>query len=127
MFDRVKTLSRDAAVPAIYEAQLRLRQRERLAWIKESASFPVTDDPLAAELLAEIERREGKHLADLSRPETERYILALSSALDGVPREGPPADPARARELLDELRRDYGGPHFGRRYAANHPFSAIPE
>ena len=127
MFDLLKTLSRGDAVRAVYEAQLRLSQRERLAWIKESATFPVTDDPLAAELLAEIERQEGKHLADLSRPETEQYILALSSALEGVPRDGPPVDPRRARELLDELRRDYSGPHFGRRYAASHPFSAIPE
>lgn len=127
MFDVMKTRFREDAVSAVHEAGLRLSQRERLAWIKESAHFPVTADPLAAELLAEIEREEGKHLADLTKSETDRYILALSSALDELPREHPPVDPARARELLDELRRDYGGPHFGRRCAGHHPFSAIPE
>lgn len=117
MFDLIRTVPRFDALRGVHEAAIRLGQRERLAWIKETAAFPVTDNPIAAQLLGEIERVEGRHLADLSQEETERYAAQLRNVLDSLPREGPPISEARAQALLEELRRDYGGPHYGRQFA----------
>jgi hypothetical protein len=115
MFDLVMTVPRPDAVNAVYEAGLRLSQRERLAWIKETGEFPVTEDALAAQLLAEIEQAEGRELVELSKEETDRYIVELSSRLSERIQKEFPDHHGRGREILEEMRAQYSWPHYGRR------------
>lgn len=107
MFDLVMTVPRPDAVIAVHEASVRLSQRERLVYIRQTAAFPVTENELAAQLLAEIEQAEGKHLAELTKSETDRYIIEMSDLLSARIRAEFPPNEARAKQLLAEMRAAY--------------------
>lgn len=107
MFDLVKTAPQADAVHAVYEATLRLSQRERLAWIKETSAFPVTENQLAAKLLLEIEQAEARDLAELSKEETDRYIVEISAVLEERRRKESPIDEERGKALLEEMQAEY--------------------
>ncbi|HEX8696199.1 MAG TPA: hypothetical protein VF746_27525 [Longimicrobium sp.] len=110
----------------IYDAMLRLYERERFRspGLREillrdraqmSASAIGNAERAAqvaeafADVLAEIEEREGTPVPELSQERASYYTQELSSILDERLRAARPhRDPRRGRELLEELRRDYG-------------------
>jgi hypothetical protein len=116
MFDILNSVPMGDAVLAVHEATLRLHQRERLEGLKGS-NLPLTENALAAQLLAEIAEVEGRHPADLSREELSRYIVKVSDTLERRMQAERPPNPARGEEILKEMRAAYSWPHYGRRVA----------
>lgn len=115
MFEIIMTAPTFDALRAVHEASLRLSQRERLEYIRETAAFPVTKDELAAWLLSEIEQAEGRELADLTKSETDRYITRMSDMISSRISEEFPLDPKRGKEVLAEMRAAYDERYAARR------------
>ena len=115
MFESIVTEPTFDALRAVHEASLRLSQRERLEYIRETAAFPVTTDEFAARLLAEIEQAEGRELADLTKSETDRYIIQMSELIHKRISEEFPLDPEHGKKVLAEMRAAYDERYAARR------------
>lgn len=114
MFEILKQVPEGDAIDAAYETTLELYQRERLA-TRKLRGLPLTKNPLAAQLLDEIGEAEGKHVADLPKETTDRYIVEVSQTLQRRLREAHPDDSGRGEAILEEMRAQYSWPHYGRR------------
>jgi hypothetical protein len=114
MFEILKEVPKANAIHAVYEATLQLYQRDRLGTHRDRG-FPLSEDELAVKLLDEISEVEGKHVADLPKEKTDRYIVEVTDVLLRRLREERPDDAGRGEALLEELRAQYSWPHYGRR------------
>lgn len=118
MFDVLRTAPSGVTTDAAYRVSLRIRERQYYRdWRRW---LPLRDNgrrvpgalDVASRVLAEIERRSGKALADLSDTELAPYQLRIDDILDQRrAAEYPDPDGVGAR-LLEELRRDYGSPEW---------------
>jgi DNA-binding transcriptional MerR regulator len=114
MFEILNEVPEDDAIDAVYETTLQLYQRDRLGTLRDRG-FPLSENALAVQLLDEISEAEGKHVADLPKEETDRYIVEVSQTLRRRLREDHTgAERARAEAILAEMRVQYAWPHYGR-------------
>lgn len=107
MFELILTEPTSNAMRAVHEASLRLSQRARLEYIRETAAFPVTTNELAARLLADIQQAEGKELADLTEAETDGYIREMNRLIQGRLKPEVPVSEEHGQALLAEMRAAY--------------------
>lgn len=112
MFEMITRVPRDEMIEAVYEAGLRMTQRERARGLKQNGS-PVTSNELAARLIAEVQEAAGKHVADLTDEELDLYIPLLSRTMFARLRAERTADPTRAEAALRSMRTEYGAPEHG--------------
>jgi hypothetical protein len=114
MFEILNEVPEGDAIHAVYETTLQLYQRDRLGTLRDRG-FPLSENALAVKLLNEIGEVEGKHVADLPKEKTDRYIVEVSQTLRRRLREKyTPEDEARAEVILAEMRVQYAWPHYGR-------------
>jgi DNA-binding transcriptional MerR regulator len=114
MFEILNQVPEDDAVEAVYEATLQLYQHDRLGTLRDGG-FPLSENKLAVQLLDEISEAEEKHVADLPKETTKRYIVEVSEVLHRRIREGlSEADEAQGEAILAEMRVQYAWPHYGR-------------
>lgn len=118
MFDILKQAEDGVATEAVYLAGLRMRERRAYPdwrkWLVLRTGEPVfpSAPQVAAKLIAEIEKAAAKPLAELSEPELFPYHRRIDEIMSARhAREHPYPDPIGER-LLEELRRDYSGPHW---------------
>lgn len=114
MFDVLRTASSDMITDVAYRVSLRIRERHYYRdWRKW---LPLRDNgrhvpgaiDVASLVLAEIERRSGKALADLSDAEMAPYQRQIDDILDRRWAAEYPDPDGVGDRLLEELRRDYG-------------------
>jgi hypothetical protein len=114
MFEILNQVPEDDAVEAVYETTLQLYQHDRLGTLRDRG-FPLSENALAVQLLDEISKAEGKHVADLPKEKTGHYIVEVSEVLQRRLRAGTSHDDeARAEAILEEMRVQYAWPHYGR-------------
>jgi hypothetical protein len=113
MFEILNEVPEGDAVHAAYEATLQLYQHDRLGTLRDRG-FPLSEDPLAVQLLDEITAAEGKHVADLPKEKTDRYIVEVVEVLQRRLREADPDPSGRGEAILEEMRVQYAWPHYGR-------------
>jgi hypothetical protein len=110
MFEILNRVSEGEMIEAVYEAGLRMTQRDRAEGRKQHGR-PLTENPIAAQILDDVQRDAGKHVADLSDAELDHYIPRLSAMMFGRLRAGRPGDPERAEATLQEMRATYRPPY----------------
>lgn len=115
MFEILRTAPIELLTDAAYRIALRIREREHFRNWRKWLPIRPDDQPhpasiaVATGVLAEIERRTGKPLGDLTDADLRPYERRINDLLDGRYAEEYP-DPDRIGErILEELRRDYGG------------------
>jgi hypothetical protein len=114
MFEILNEVPEGDAIHAVYETTLQLYQHDRLGTLRDRG-YPLSENALAVQLLDEISEVEGKHVADLPKEETDRYIVEVSEVLHRRLREKhSDADVARAEAILEDMRVQYAWPHYGR-------------
>jgi hypothetical protein len=118
MFEILRTAASDVTTEAAYRIGLRIWEREYYRdWRKwlplrpDGRLLPGTVD-VVTHVLAEIERRSGKSLADLSDAELKPYQRRINDILDKRWAEEYPDPEGVGERLLNELRRDYGLPEW---------------
>jgi len=113
MFEILNEVPEGEAVHAVYETTLQLYQHDRLGTLRDGGC-PLSENKLAARLLDEISEVEGKHVADLPKETTKRYIVEVSEVLERRLREAHPDPDGRGEAILEEMRVQYAWPHYGR-------------
>ncbi|HEX8360633.1 MAG TPA: hypothetical protein VF613_11010 [Longimicrobium sp.] len=114
MFEILNEVPEGDAIQAVYETTLQLYQRDRLGTHRDRG-FPLSENKLAVRLLDEISEVEGKHVADLPKEKTARYIVEVTEVLQRRLREAHPDPTGRGEAILEEMRAQYSWPHYGRR------------
>lgn len=115
MFDALRSTRSDIATDVSYHVGLRVWERDRFPnWRRSLRERP--DDrirpealTIATEILEQIESGTGKPLADLTDEEVHPYLRAMYEVMDRRREAERTLDPAVARRILEEMRRDYGG------------------
>ncbi|HEY0151038.1 MAG TPA: hypothetical protein VGB92_03510 [Longimicrobium sp.] len=113
MFEILNEVPEGDAVHAVYEATLQLYQHDRLGTLRDRGC-PLSENKLAVQLLDEISKFEGKHVADLPTEETKRYIVEIVEVLQRRMREAYPDPDGEGEAILEQMRVQYAWPHYGR-------------
>ena len=79
-FEILNEVPEGDAIHAVYEATLQLYQHDRLGTLRDRG-YPLSENALAVQLLDEVSEAEGKHVADLPKEKTKRYIVEVSGVL----------------------------------------------
>jgi hypothetical protein len=118
MFNVLRTAPFELLTDAAYRISLRIRERERFRnwrkWLSirpDHQSHPASV-AVAVRVLAEIERRTGKPLGDLTDAELQPYQRRIDDILDVRYAAAYPDVDGSAERILEELRRDYGRPDW---------------
>jgi hypothetical protein len=118
LFEALHEARLDLLTEVSYLVGLRFSERDRFpSWRKWLPIRPgdSTDEAvaLAARLIEDIERAEGKPLARLTERELGPYHRCIHNIVDRRREQEDPPDPEvveRAKQALEEMRRMYGGP-----------------
>ena len=115
MFEELESTELDVAEEALYRVGLRLYERDRFpTWRQWLADRPPSSDPgavsLAERILDTLERVTGKPLSELADSEIRPYRRRMHEIMSARYRRETRADPARVRQILEEMRVQYGRP-----------------
>lgn len=112
MFEVLASTDTSQVIGGVYFATRALKHRFAIRGDARSLWFPqLTSDPSAAQvdlglqILAEIEAKEGRNLQALAEEEVAAYISQLSDTALRMASHSVTVDPARGRQLLQEMRK----------------------
>ena len=115
MFDELRSASKDTATDVVYRVGLRIYERDRFpAWRNWLATRPndrVSEDAvrISTHILEQIEERTRKPLSTIPDEEMSPFLRGMYDVMEERRKAEPKGDPAVARRILEERRRDYGG------------------
>jgi hypothetical protein len=114
MFDELRSASKEAATDVAYRVGLRVWERDRFRdwrkWLNARPDGRLSPEAVqvATHMLEQIEAGTGKPLAELSDAEVRPYLHAMYEVMEQRWKAEATLDPAVARRILEEMRRDYG-------------------
>jgi hypothetical protein len=115
MFDELRSAAKDVATEVAYRVGLRIYERDRFPtwrdWLAMRPNSRMSDDAvrIATHILEQIEERTGKPLAAITDEEMRPFTGEMYDVMEERRKAEPKGDPAVARRILEEMRRDYGG------------------
>lgn len=118
MFDILRNVNAHVANEALYLVGLRFHERPHFPgwrhWLRVRSPSPRFPESfgVATEVIEEIESCTGRTFEDLSEAELAPYRAAVYEIVEQRRRAERKADPAVARQILEEMRRDYGNGHW---------------
>jgi hypothetical protein len=117
LFEALHTAELNVLNEAVYLLGLRFHERPYIAgWRKLLRVKPGGSDEavaLAARVIEDIEEAEGKSFEDLTEQEAAPYRRCIHNITDRRRAEEDPPTPEeveQAQQILEEMRRMYGGP-----------------
>lgn len=116
MFESLRSTSREVATQVAYRVGLRIYERDRFptwrTWLAVRPDSRMSDEAvqIATGILEQIEERTGKPLSVVTDEEVSPYLREMYDVMEQRWRAERKGDPAVARRILEEMRRDYGHP-----------------
>jgi len=115
VFDELRAVAKDVATEVAYRVGLRIYERDRFPtwrnWLATRPNNRMSDDAvrIATHILEQIEERTGKPLCTIADDEMSPFLGEMYDVMEERRKAEPKGDPAVARRILEEMRRDYGG------------------